>query len=141
MGVIQAAWEKSRNNIRRQQVRDPDTRPLTKGRKCNYINVVTWRDDLRWTWDDEKNRTNKRDHGLSFETAQLVFRDPLAASRRDPDPSEERWQTIGLIGHVIVFVVHTWPEPDPDTGEEVGRIIGARKATSHERRAYEEGEF
>ena len=108
---------------------------------CNYITVVTWRGDLRWTWDDEKNRTNTRDHGLSFETAQLVFRDPLAASRCDPDSREERWQTIGLIGQVVVFVVHTWPEPDPDTGEEVGRIISARKATSHERRAYEEGAF
>lgn len=96
---------------------------------------------MRWTWHNEKNRTNRRDHGLSFETAQLVFHDPLAASRRDPDASEERWQTIGLIGYVVVFVVHTWPEPDPDTGEEVGRIISARKATSHERRAYEEGEF
>ena len=105
---------------------------LTKGRTCNYISVVTWRADLRWTWHDEKNRTHKRDHGLSFETAQLVFRDPLAASRRDPDSGEERWQTIGLIGHVVVFVVHTWPEPDPETGEEVGRIISARKATSHE---------
>ena len=96
---------------------------------------------MRWTWHNEKNRTNKRDHGLSFETAQLVFHDPLAASRRDPDPSEERWQTISLIGYVVVFVVHTWPEPYPDTGEEVGRIISARKATSHERRAYEAGEF
>ena len=92
-------------------------------------------------WDDEKNRTNKRHHGLSFETAQCVFRDPLAASRHDPDPREERWQTIGVIGYVVVVVVHTWPEPDPDTGEEVGRIISARKATSHERRAYEAGEF
>jgi uncharacterized DUF497 family protein len=96
---------------------------------------------LRWTWHNEKNRTNKRDHGLSFETAQLVFRDPLAASRHDLDLGAERWQTIGMIGHVVVFVVHTWPEPDPATGEEVGRIISARKATSHERRAYEEGEF
>ena len=49
-------------------------------------------------------------------------------------------QTIGLIGHVVVFVIHTWPEPDPETGEEVGRIISARKATAHERRVYEEGE-
>jgi len=44
----------------------------------------------------------------------------LAASRRDPDPSEERWQTIGLIGYVVVFVVHTWPESDPATGEGSG---------------------
>lgn len=96
---------------------------------------------MRWTWDDDKNQTNTRDHGLSFETAQWVFRDPLAASRRDPDASEERWQTIGMIGPVVVFVVHTWPEADPETEEDVGRIISARKATSHERRAYEEGEF
>ena len=109
--------------------------------KGEHRTVVTWRDDLRWTWDDEKNRTNKRDHGLSFETAQLVFCDSFAASRRDPDPSEARWQTIGVIGHVVVFVVHTWPEPDPDTGEQVGRIISARKATAHERRAYEAGAF
>jgi hypothetical protein len=95
---------------------------------------------LRWIWTDTKNRSNKRDHQLSFETAQLVFRDPLAASRRDPHPEEERWQTIGVIGHVVVFVVHIWPEPDPHSGEEVGRIISARKATAHERRADEEGQ-
>ena len=96
---------------------------------------------MRWTWHNEKNRTNKWDHGLSSETAQLMFRDPLAASRCDPDLEEERWQTIGMIGQVVVFVVHTWPEPDPETGEEAGWIISARKATSLERRAYEEGEF
>jgi uncharacterized DUF497 family protein len=39
-----------------------------------------------------------------------------------------------------VMVVHTWPTIDPDSGEEVGRIISARKATTHEREAYEEGE-
>ncbi|MEY3332291.1 MAG: hypothetical protein RLZZ176_591, partial [Cyanobacteriota bacterium] len=52
---------------------------------------------MKWTWDDNKNRTNKRDHGLSFEAAQYVFADPLAVSRPDPYPEEERWQTIGLI--------------------------------------------
>jgi hypothetical protein len=34
---------------------------------------------------------------------------------------------------------HTWPEESE--GEEVGRIISARKATAHERRAYEEVNF
>ena len=47
---------------------------------------------------------------------------------------------MGEIDGVIVFVVHTWPEPD-DSGEEIGRIISARKATAHERKAYEEGEL
>ena len=96
---------------------------------------------MRWTWDAKKNRANKRVHGLSFETAQLVFDDPLAASRPDPSSEEERWQTIGMIGPVVLFVVHTWPEPEIVSGEEIGRIISARKATAHERRAYEEGKF
>ena len=96
---------------------------------------------MRWTWDETKDRANRRTHGLSFETAALVFDDPLAAYRPDPHPIEQRWQTIGMIGNVVVLVVHTWPELDRATSEEVGRIISARKATPHERKAYEEGEF
>ena len=92
---------------------------------------------MRWTWDPRKNRRNTKTHGLSFETAVLVFDDPHAAARRDPCPDEPRWQTIGMIGTVVVLVVHTWSESDP--GEDSGRIISARKATSHERRACEEG--
>lgn len=97
---------------------------------------------MRWTWDPDKNARNKREHhGLSFETARLVFEDPLALSRLDQHPGEERWQTIGVIGRVTILVVHTTPAADSETGEEVGRIISARKATSHERKAYEEGAF
>ncbi|HVB68391.1 MAG TPA: BrnT family toxin [Acetobacteraceae bacterium] len=96
---------------------------------------------MRWVWWEAKNRANRRAHHLSFETARLVFDDPLALSRVDPDPDGDRWQTTGLVGAVCLFVVHTWPEPDPISGEETGRIISARKATAHERRAYEEGAF
>ena len=71
----------------------------------------------------------------------LVFDDPLAASRLDPHAQEERWQTIGMIGHLVAFVVHTSPRLDPATGDEVGRIISARKATAHERKVYEEGAY
>jgi uncharacterized DUF497 family protein len=96
---------------------------------------------LRWTWSEEKNRVNTIIHGISFETAQLVFADPLALSRYDPHPDGDRWQTVGLIGFVTVFVVHTQPESEAGANEETGRIISARKATNHERRAYEEGDF
>jgi uncharacterized protein len=96
---------------------------------------------MNWVWSDDKNRTNKRDHGLSFETARLVFGDRLAVTRQDPHPDADRWQTVGAVGNVVLFVVHTWPDTDPATGEETGRMISARKATTHERRAYEEGEF
>lgn len=95
---------------------------------------------MQWIWDDEKNRTNKLKHGLSFEAAQYVFADPLALSHPDPYLYEERWQTIGLIGSMIIFVVHTYPEADSETAlaQEIGRIISARQATPHERRSYEE---
>jgi uncharacterized protein len=96
---------------------------------------------LQWIWDQHKDRSNQRKHHLSFKTAQLVFDDPFALSRPDPYPDEERWQTIGMIGVVAIFVIHTGPEPDPDSGEEMGRIISARKATAHERKAYEKGEL
>ena len=96
---------------------------------------------MRWTWDANKNRINKRKHGLSFETARLVFDDPLMVHRPDPHEDEERWHTIGMIENVAVIVAHTWPKPEPGTGVELGRIISARKATPHERRAYEEGNF
>ena len=92
---------------------------------------------MNWTWSFAKNRENARKHRLSFETAQLVFDDPHALSRPDPFTGEERWQTVGRIGPVTVLVVHTWPDVDG----RPGRIISARKATTHERKAYEEGDF
>lgn len=96
---------------------------------------------MNWIWEERKNAINRRRHKLSFETASLVFGDPFAASRLDHYPYEERWQTIGAIGNVVVLVVHTQPVVDKLTGEETGRIISARKATAHERRIYAEGDF
>jgi hypothetical protein len=39
-------------------------------------------------------------------------------SRLDPHPDGNRWQSVGVVGTVALFVVHTWPQPDPETGEE-----------------------
>ena len=75
------------------------------------------------------------------ELAKLVFNDPLATSRPDPFPTEQRRRTIGEVRNVVIIVVHTEPEPDYTRGEAVGRIISARKAERRERNAYETGEF
>ena len=96
---------------------------------------------MHWTWNDSKSKANELKHGLDFETAQLVFDDPLAISRQDFYADEERWQTVGAIGQLIVIVVHTWPVSESESYEEIGRIISARKATKQERRAYEQGSF
>jgi uncharacterized DUF497 family protein len=46
--------------------------------------VVT---DLRFEWDESKNRANRRKHGVSFEEAQSVFLDDEALLLDDPDHS------------------------------------------------------
>jgi uncharacterized DUF497 family protein len=96
--------------------------------------------NVKWIWDPDKERQNKANHnGLSFSVAELVFDDPAQLSMPDPHESDERWRTLGQVGSVVLFVVHTMPEFDPYLGQEVGRIISARKATVRERRAYEHG--
>jgi len=102
---------------------------------CSYTKACR----IRWIWDESKAKSNRLKHGLSFETAQLVFDDPLAQSKPDHASGEERWLTLGLVGSVAIIVVHTWPEEDH--GFETGRIISARKATPRERKTYEEGDF
>ena len=96
---------------------------------------------MRWTWDPDKAAANRAKHGLSFAIAVLVFDDPFHASRPDPHPDGDRWHTIGLVGSVLLLVVHTWPEAWSEKAEQVGRIISARKATAHESKIYEEGNF
>ena len=93
-----------------------------------------------WAWDDTKNAENKRKHGLSFETAILVFADAHAQSYLDPYEGEERWQTYGFVQHFLIVVVHTEPVLDGKKVLIQGRIISARKATSHERRNYEDAD-
>ncbi len=46
-----------------------------------------------------------------------------------------------MVGTQVVMLVHTWPDFDTEEGEEIGRIISARKATRREREAYEEGHY
>lgn len=87
-----------------------------------------------WTWDEIKARANLEKHGVAFEMALQPFEDPFQLTMLDPHLDEERWRTIGRPlpdRPLLLFVVHT-----EDDGEH-GRIISARKATSHERRAYE----
>jgi uncharacterized protein len=73
---------------------------------------------MRWTWDRDKAKANRAKRGLSFETAVLVFDDPLQVSRPDPHPDGDRWHTIGLVGSVLLLVVHT----RLDESEEGGRL-------------------
>ena len=53
---------------------------------------------VRFDWDDAKDESNRRKHGIAFETAKLAFDDPncvLFVERIEE--GEERWHAIGLI--------------------------------------------
>lgn len=87
-----------------------------------------------WVWDADKARMNVAKHGVTFETASLVFDDPMLINEPDPHPDEDRWRVIGRVRMTTLFVVHTVIEPDG-----TGRIISARRATASERKRYDAG--
>jgi len=89
---------------------------------------------MRVEWDEDKSRRNTVEHRVSFETARLVFDDPYVLSTPDRIvEGEERWQSVGMVFGEALLVAHTYRER---AGEEVIRLISARKAVAHERRAY-----
>lgn len=92
---------------------------------------------MRFDWSEDKNEVNRRKHGISFETATLVFDDPYALTQIDAyyEGSEERFTTIGAVGPgSILFVVHTTVESRE--GEVIIRLISARPAGGKERKSY-----
>lgn len=92
---------------------------------------------MEFAWDEAKDRSNRRKHGISFDTAARVFLDPLQISRQDRVvDGEERWQTIGKAGGVLTLVAYAVIDEE----NEILRIISARRATRQERIDYEEAE-
>jgi uncharacterized DUF497 family protein len=101
--------------------------------------------EIRFEWDEAKNRSNRRKHGVSFEPASHVFFDPLhvVVDDRAVD-GEQRWQALGVVSRnsrdlVLLLVAHTIRDEFRTDGYfETIRIISARKATPEERRVYED---
>jgi uncharacterized protein len=90
--------------------------------------------ELRFEWDEVKNRANRRKHGVGFEEAQTVFLDENAIRFFDPDHSqdEDRFLMLGMSWKLKVLVVcHCFRVEDA-----VIRIISARKADKNEARTY-----
>ena len=89
---------------------------------------------LTFEWDENKNKTNKEKHGVTFEEAKTVFYDEDAWLEYDETHSsaEERFRILGcsLYGNILL-VVHCMRE------NEAIRIISSRKATQTEIKNYE----
>lgn len=91
--------------------------------------------EIKFEWDSDKAGANIKKHGVSFEEAQTVFRDPLACIFDDEVHSENERREI-IIGHsennrllIVCFTEKT---------EGLVRIFSSRPATGKERRDYEE---
>jgi len=91
---------------------------------------------LRFSWNEQKARSNERKHGVSFEEAETVFLDDEALLLDDPDHSwdEKRFLLLGLSASSrVLLVCHCFLD------EDTVRMVSARRATKPERRQYVEG--
>jgi uncharacterized protein len=90
--------------------------------------------NLRFEWDARKALTNRMKHGISFEEAMTVFKDPLARIFDDSDHSmtESREIIIGVSQKQRLLLVCFTER------RKAVRIFSARKATKLERQDYEE---
>ena len=93
---------------------------------------------MRFEWDRAKAIGNIRKHGISFDEAVTVFKDPLAFIFDDITHSEQEHREI-IIGMstlrrmiLVCFVEQI---------EDVVRIISARPATRQEIKDYEENAY
>jgi uncharacterized protein len=89
--------------------------------------------ELAFEWDPEKAEANLEAHGVSFDEASAVFRNPLAQVVPDPLHSlgEERALIFGHDPQGRVLVVVFTERQDRI------RLISARVATKRERQGYE----
>ena len=90
---------------------------------------------LDFDWDEDKAKANAKKHKIGFEEAKTVFGDPFLQTFPDKEHSDEeqRFVNIGRSAQSkILVVIHTEREGKI-------RIISSRKATTSERKFYEEG--
>ena len=92
---------------------------------------------MKFTWDPDKNEINIKKHGVSFDEAETVFEDERAVTIYDEDHSadEERFRIIGMSRKLRELTVCYCSR----NGDEITRIISARRATKNESELYERG--
>ncbi len=87
--------------------------------------------DDQFEWDDAKAAVNLAKHGVRFEAARDVFKDPFGVEWSDVGQTarEQRFVILGMVDSRLLFVAYTL------RGERI-RIISARLAEPFERRRY-----
>jgi uncharacterized protein len=84
----------------------------------------------RFEFDERKSRINKLKHGIDFDAAQELWRDPWLAHVRTAYPRERRFLAIGRIGEKHWSAVSTYRGG-------VVRLISVRRSAVKEVQIYE----
>ena len=95
---------------------------------------------MLFTWDKNKEAINIRKHNINFTFAASVFLDNdafIEYNSVDDYTGEERMDVIGFFGGLIIFIVYV--ERVTIDGNDIIRIISARKADKKERERYVNG--
>lgn len=86
---------------------------------------------MDFEWDPDKAVSNLAKHGVDFADAIDIFDDPSLLLLVDPRRyGERRYKAIGAVRGRVLFVVYTM------RGDDLCRIISARRASRRERTAY-----
>ena len=91
---------------------------------------------VRFAWNRYKDKSNFRNHDVSFDEAKTVFYDDNAIEFYDQDHSlgENRYLMIGLSSKLRLLLVSFTVREGKD--EDTIRIISSRKPTKKERMIY-----
>jgi len=86
---------------------------------------------LKFVWDKSKAKDNYAKHGVSFDMAKGVFKDPFAVEYLDDrqEHNEDRFVITGMVDGHLLLVVYT-------ERDDAIRIISARRAIKREQEAY-----
>ena len=83
----------------------------------------------KFEWDNNKNRSNQKKHGISFEDASDIFNDNDRIQYQETRDGEKRYKIIGKAFEAIITVIYTMRDL-------IVRIISARRSSKDERKAY-----
>lgn len=83
----------------------------------------------KFEWDNKKNRSNQKKHGISFEDASDIFSDNDRIQYQESRDGEKRYKIIGKAFEAIITVIYTMRDL-------IVRIISARRSSKDERKAY-----
>jgi uncharacterized protein len=85
---------------------------------------------LEFEWDENKSKSNRAKHSISFEKAKEIFHDENAVEFRGDSSTELRILRVGkTFSRILIAVVYT-------IRSAVIRIISARQASKKETKAY-----